>query len=158
MVDAVDEDTLAALQALWLTSPSLPALLDRAPASGAAKSTRDQPLKLPYGLLTCEPSPKTVRYIKSIRKDVRRCVLSIWGTHAQAKDALSAVLAIFHARLGAPNYPVITYPSGAKFVKLWPLNDGHLAKEEGASGARAGEDVWRATIEIEVTSVRQEAP
>lgn len=156
-VDVVDEDTLAAVQALWRSSPLLPALLDRAPAAEAARSPLGQPLSLPYGVLSCAPSPKTVRYTKSMRKDVRKVTLTVWGTHEQAVAALKAMQDVFHARLGAPGWEHLVYQSGAKFVKWWPLNDGALEKEKGTAAAKAGEDVWRAIIEAEVTSVRYDA-
>lgn len=157
MADVVDDDTIAMVQQLWLSSPTLTEILDRAPAADTAKSPRGQPLQLPYGTIACEHSPgRSQRYVNGTRKDVRRVVISVWGTHEQANAALQAMEATFHARLSAPGYTLVGYPSGAKFIKWWPVNNGRLVKETGSSAAKGGEDVWRATIEAEVTSVRSE--
>lgn len=154
MADTVDQDTLEAVQSLWLTSQELPTLLDRSPAAGMARSPREQPLTLPYGVIKCEGVPgKTVRYVKAIRKDVRKVTLEVYGTHDQTQAALTAMLALFNSQLGAPNRPTLVFPSGVKFIKWWPTNDGSHAKDKDTRG---GEDVWKASVEGEVYSTRSE--
>lgn len=153
---SVDDDTLAALQARWRESPDLPAIADRAPGAGAAKSPRGQPLTLPYGLLACEFA-RSQKYSKSLRKDTRKVTLSVWGTYEQAVRALAAMQRQFHSRMGSPPHERLAYPSGARFVGWRATNDGQLKKEEGPAAAKGGEDVWRAWLEAEVTSARAEA-
>jgi hypothetical protein len=155
-VDDVDTDTLSAVKARWETdTQSLPALLDRGLAAGPVKSPREQPLTLPYAQASCESVPgKSQRYVKGIRKDVRKVTLSVWGTHEQASAALQAILTLFNSRIV---HPALPYPSGARLIKWWPLNDGTLTKEIGDAAQKAGEDVWQARVEAEVYSVRDES-
>lgn len=154
MADPVDDDVLAAVRALWQTDgQTLPALVDRPPGAGALRSTRDQPLPLPYAHLACESvQGKHQRYPKGIRKDCRKVTVTVYGTYDQARDALAAVLDLFSSRLGY-NGRTLAFPSGAKFVKWWPLDNGTIVKDEAV---REGLQVWRGACEGEVYSVRTE--
>jgi hypothetical protein len=156
-VDNVDDDTLQAVQNLWLATPALVAVAARAPQVGDLKSTRDNPQTLPYVQAKCEAVPgKTTRYPKAIRKEVRKVTLTVWATYEQVKAALPAVLGTFNARLSAPGRPTLTYPSGARFIKWWPLSDGTMMREEGDAAIRQGQEIWKAVVEAEVTSTRSE--
>ncbi len=159
MSSAVDDDTLAAARLLWAATPELPALTDRAIAAGALRSPREQPLPLPYAHAACEAIPgKATHYVKGQRKDVRKVTLTVWGTYAQCSAALPLMLGVFNLRMGGPEgLPGLTYPSGARFLKWWPTDDGSLAQEQGEGAQKAGQDVWYARVTAEVYSVRQEA-
>ncbi len=159
MSTAVDDDTLAAVRLLWAATAALPALTDRAIVAGAVRSPREQPLPLPYAHAACENLPgKGMHYVKAIRKDVRKVTLTVWGTYAQCRLALPLMLGTFNLRMGGPEgLPGLAYPSGARFIKWWPVDDGSLAQEQGEGAQKAGEDVWLARVTAEVYSVRQEA-
>lgn len=155
-MDAVDDDTLQAVLKLWAADTSaLPGLFAHPPRAGRLKSTRGEPATLPYAQIECEALPgKTVRYVKAIRKDCRKVTITMRGTRTQAVAALAAALALFNARLGAEGGRSLEYPSGARFIKWWPTNDGALKQEDEV---REGQDVWAAVIEAEVYSVRAES-
>lgn len=155
MADAIDDDTLRAAQALWRSdTQELPALLAEPPGAGKLKSPRERPLPLPYAAMSCEALPaRTQRYTGGVRIDARKLRVEVWGTKEQATQALAAVLALFDSRLGATDGRTLVYPSGARFHKWWPLNDGELRQEDAA---RHGLDVWKAVVEGEVHSVRGE--
>lgn len=155
-LDVVDNDTLEAMALLWKTdTAALPALFKEQPGGGLVKSPRARPTELPYGTLACEATGKFQRYPSGTRKDVRKVTISMWGTKEQMVLALRAALGIFNSRMGAPGTPGLTYPSGARFIKWWPLDDGSLAQEADGK-TKGGQDVWRAQITAEVTSVRSE--
>jgi hypothetical protein len=154
VADAVDSDTLAAARKLWQGVAELPALLDRPPAAGHLKSPREQPLPLPYGHVASEGVPgKTTHYPKGIRKEARKVTLTVWGTHEQCEAALAALLGAFNARMTLEGRPKLEFPSGARLIKWWPLNDGALAREDAQ---KAGQDVWKCVVEGEAHSVRSE--
>lgn len=155
MADAVDDDTLQAVLALWAQdTETLPALFARPPQAGPLKSTADAPQTLPYASVTSEAVPgKTVRYINGTRKEARKVTIAAWGTREQAVAALAAILSVFHSRLGAPGQRTLEFPGGAYFIKWWPTNDGTLTREETQ---REGQDVWKAAVEAEVYTTRAE--
>lgn len=160
MADAVDNDVYEAAVALWHSDQSgLPALFAEAPGAGRPKSPRERPLSLPYGTMTVIPQPgKTEFYTGTIRKDVRLLKIEAWGSKAQAVAALKAMLAVFNNQLGsgAAGQRTMVFPSGARFIKFWPTNSGELKQEEGPAAERQGVDLWKATVEGEVYSVRMD--
>jgi len=148
---SIDDDTLAAVRRRWDSDRArLPALLDRPPGAGRLKSTRDQPLALPYARIACR-AVRGERGTKGTLKDTRRVTIQVWGTKDQVVQVLEAAAALFHARMGAAD---LDYPSGAKFVgwKPTPEND-RLEQDETV---RQGIDVWVGTLEADVVSGRLE--
>lgn len=153
MADPVDDDTLAAVLALWKATPALAGLLDRLPETGRLKAPAESPRKLPYGQLACEKGRDAQRYAGTAsHKDYRKVTITLYGTREQAVDGLAKVLATFSSQLGGVNQPTLAFPSGAKFICWWPLNDGRLEQDETT---RQGLDVWRAVVEGEIRSVRE---
>jgi len=63
------------------------------------------------------------------------------------------VLSVFNLKLGTPNNATLTFPSGARFVRWWPQNDGEIAKDPTA---KAGQDIWVANLKGQVWSVRMD--
>jgi hypothetical protein len=157
-MDVIDDDTLQAVEAAWATSQALAKLFPRAPQSGRLKSTKATPQKLPYAQLACESVPgKLVKYTRAVRKDVRLVTITIYGLKADVVAGLFAALDVFNSDMGRPGTgpAPLVYPSGANFIKWWPLNEGDL---EPDPTTLQGQDVWRGIIRAEVTSSRGGTP
>ncbi len=160
MADSVDEDTEAAVIALWSATPALAELCKQHPQSGRLHSPKAKPLDLPYAQVNSEALPgKVTRYVGGFRKEARKVTLTLRGTHPQAATGLALMLGTFNAQLSAPGKPTLTFPSTSPttnlpyFVKWWPTNEGTLKQEETA---RQGVEVWAAVIEAEVWSTRSD--
>ena len=151
---SIDDDTLAAFRALWQASEGLPELFDRPPEAGRLKADLTRARPLPYAQIASR-ALRAERYSAHGVKDVRQVTITLWGTYAQAAAALAAVQAVFNPRMGAPDRPVLAYPSEATFVALRHPSGGEGTLEQDET-TRAGQDVWRAVLACEVTSGRDE--
>lgn len=149
---AIDDDTLAAVVELWDTSEALAALFSAGLQAGRLHSPRAEPLPVPNAQVMCEFAREDLAY--TYRMDRRKVTLTMRGVKAQVVEGVSAALALFNRDMGNPVVPAsppLVYPSGARFVRWWPLDSGKLEQEETAL---KGQDVWRGVVSGEVTSVR----
>lgn len=162
MADAVDADTLAAVRNLWLSDAlGLGQLFPQPPATGALKATdpgADYARSGPRACLDSTQGPRpNERFATAAgvfcRNDYRKVTMACYGTRGQVENALSLILTLFNRALGAPGYRTLTMPSGARFVRWWPLNDGTIKQDESS---KAGRDVWQGIIEGEIWTVRTE--
>jgi hypothetical protein len=145
----VDTDILRGVLALWDSLDALKATpLKHPPRTGRLVA----PDTLPNVHLASEFS-KDERGV-GYRKDRRKVTITIRGLHDDVSVILARTLNIFNASLGLPGFSTLIFPSGAKFIKWWPLNSGTLAKQEEAE--KDGQDVWIGVIEAEVTTARAE--
>lgn len=152
MADAIDDDTLAAVVALWGTNQALAKLFPAGLQAGRLHSPKDAPLPIPNAQVACEFAREDLAY--SYRLDRRKVTLTMRGVKADVVAGLKAALATFSRDMGnpvIPQTPGLTYPSGARFVRWWPLDSGKLEQEEAT---RQGQDVWRGIITGEATSAR----
>ena len=160
MADVVDDDTTAAVIAAWRADAGgLDALSP--PVSGRVKSTQggaDMQAKGTYTVVECVQGPRpNERFITGpgtqVRNDYRKVTLTVRGVRADVVAAVGLILALFNRTLGAPKRPTLTYPSGARFVRWWPLGDGEISEDKDT---KAGKDVWQGVVSGEVWSIRTE--
>lgn len=153
MAEFVDEDTLEAVVALWSSDPQkvLGGLFAEPIQSGELKPGR----AMPYAHVQCQQGTKpNERMTGGVRQDYRKVTITVWADKAGAIKGGQAVLATFNLKLQPTEagQPTLTYPSGARFIRWWPLNDGKL--EERRAQKKGGLDMWTATLEGEIWSVR----
>ena len=157
--EVVDDDTEAAIVALWGQTQALTKAFPNLPRTGRLKKDAGQSIPTPYAQLDCKQGPKpNERMTGGVRHDYREVTITIRGTRAEVVAGTSAVLGVFNRKLGDPNYPaanglpvVLTFPSGARFIQWWPLNDGAIEEEVET---KAGKDVWKGIVRGQVWSVR----
>ncbi len=156
MSDVVDDDTEQAVCALWATSGPLVTLLGN-PVTGRLKSTPDRPLVPPYASLACAATPGAQRYTGGVRIDRRKVTITLYGVRADVVTGLALALGLLNDQLGRPataKAPAVVglgYPSGARFVRWLPLDDGEITQDPDTA---RGMDLWRGTVTAEVRSVR----
>ena len=151
MADAVDDDTLAAVLARWLADPALSVLFASPPEVGALKSPSGLPLPLPYARLACEFWSRDSAGTAGVFHDYRRVVVEAWAARADSVRVLAALMTAFN-RDTVLSLPSTDPGTGLpRFVRWWPVNHGSLDEEEDPA---RGRDVWRATVEGRVWSVR----
>lgn len=83
--------------------------------------------------------------------DYRTVTLTVYGQRKDVVQGVALILGIFNRKLGAPNQPTLTFPSGAKFMR-W-MQKGNAVIEEDKD-SKAGKDVWKGIIQAEVWSIR----
>lgn len=136
----IDDDTLQAVVALWRGTPNL---------QGAIGDLRagDLPSGLPalYAAVECVKGRENERMTGGIFHDYRDVTITLYGRKADVSPAVANVLTVFN------RLTTLTLPSGARFIRWWPLNDGELVKD---GGRRKGEEMWRGVVRGEVWSVR----
>lgn len=149
MADVVDDDTAQAVLALWKTDTvHLPALFDSPPTWGRLKPPR----RMPYAQLAVElvrrqiagaavPGGAVPYY------DTRKVTLTCRGLESAMRSAAGWLRDLFGS------LTVLAYPAGSRatFHKWWPTGDVKLAQDPAT---KSGLDVWTATLEAEVTSIR----
>lgn len=145
MADAIDDDTMQAVQAQWATDQTtLPELFPAKPGAFRLKPGQT----LPYAQLLCEFTRDEYTNTKNrSRFDTRKVTLKCWGQKADMVTALHVLLKLFNRNT------VLTYPSGARFYRLTPSGPGKLEEDPAT---KAGFDVFTATVEMEVISIRDE--
>ncbi|HEX5272704.1 MAG TPA: hypothetical protein VFW33_19540 [Gemmataceae bacterium] len=145
-MDAIDDDTCAAVVALWKTDQAdLPKLFAHPPRTGRLKAPDPYP--------SAQVDSEYARHESGFgyRKDVRKVTLTLRGVRADVVAGLKAALALFNRNMGGPSQAGLTYPSGARFIKWWPLDSGTMKQEDTT---KEGLDVWAGILTAEVTSVR----
>lgn len=164
MADAIDDDTLAAVVALW-QSPLWPAsralnVFIAQPRTGRLKSTQpgqDVQTAGPYAVLDCRLARRELAGADKDGaapwNDYRTVTITVYGVRADAVKGVGLVLALFGRLVGTPRQPDFSYPSGARFIRWWPQGDARIEEDQDA---KAGKDVWKGTIEAEVWSIRQQ--
>ncbi len=147
----IDEDTERAVLLLWQQdTANLPTVFRQLPQTGRLKSPVSLPLVQPTAQIESvySKSERGTGYIK----DRRKVTITVRGSRADVVKGMAFVLQIFNAALGGPKqFGQWIYPSGARFVRWWPLNDGELREEPTT---KDGLDVWSGIVLGEVTSVR----
>lgn len=147
--ELVDDDTLAAVVKLWTDDPyKLLASVFKQPAQAGELKAGQQS---PYAQLQCEPGKASERMTGGVRHDYRKVTISVEGSKPDVVSGASAVLGTFNLKLGSPGAPALTYPSAARFMQCWPLNDG---KMEDTKTKKDGVDWWKATVELQIWSIR----
>lgn len=153
MADAVDNDTLEAVRTRWQSDKAnLPALVDEPPKSGRLKS----PQNMPYAHIACEFARRELNgtgretssgsgVLARTWSDYRNVTITVWGTKADAKAALSYVLDTFH------NDTELVFPSGARFRRWKPIDGGKLVQD---AATKDGLDIWQGIVTAEVWSIR----
>lgn len=155
MADAIDDDVLRAVVALWTADPqAIPAAFARPVQAGRLKSTREKPQVMPYARVSSEFDSQML--YSGGRLDRRKVTLELWGTEAQVRDGLKAVAALFNrllvsTTLATAPQQTLAMPSGAKFVSWLPVDPGSQKQDETVKG---GHDVWVGQIVGKVTTVR----
>jgi hypothetical protein len=142
----IDDDTLRAVRALWEADDvQLPQLFTDLPKSGRLKGGTP----MPYAVIACELEGRELAGVKHgaprVWLDRRKVKITVYGKKPDALQGAQLVLAVFNLNTQ------LVYPSGERFIKWWPSNQVHLEQD---STVKAGDDVWKATVEAVVTSVR----
>lgn len=157
----VDDDTIQAVVSLWLTAKvtdttgmacQLPQLFTKPPTFGRAKSPATPNV---YAVVSIALERRELVGVLGPWFDWRRVKFESYGDiKADVVNAAGAILAVFNRNLGRTDmagFATLTFPSGARFMSWQPVGEIHL--EEDKDTAR-GKDVWKATLEALVWSVR----
>lgn len=146
--DVVDADTTAAVIALWQSAggASLPELGTQPPQWGRLKS----PAPFIHAQVTCEVARREAAGTAAPGQPVpwhdhRKVTIRVWGRKDDVAPIQALLVGIFNT--GA----VLTYPSGARFVRWWP-DGGSVLKQDDST--KAGFDVWISETVADVWSVR----
>lgn len=141
-LEVIDEDTLEAVRLLWEDDAvQLPALFTQGPMTGRLKT----PQAMPYAQIACEPDHRDLAGTLGAWHDWRKVTITIYGVKADVVAAGRAVLAVFN------NRTVLTYPSGARFIRWLPEGELKLVQDPDT---KSGLDVWQGIISARVWSVR----
>lgn len=161
MADAVDDDTLQGVLAAWKADRTLSALFPLPPATGRIKSTQpgqDVQASGPTAVIDCAQGPRpNERFAQGgavlVRNDYRKVTITLRGTRADVVAGVKGVLATFNRALGTSSGAPFSLPSGARFIRWWPLNDGEIKEDDST---KAGRDVWQGIVLGEVWTIRTE--
>lgn len=136
----IDNDTLAAVKAKYDGTPALVTLTGPLRAGRLKSGQPDL-----YAHQSCEIASRELFGTDGVWSDHRKVTITIVGTKTRASAALAAVLGVFNLNT------TLVFPSGATFLRLWPTDGGKLVEDEDT---RRGEDIWNASTEFDVWSVR----
>lgn len=145
----IDDDTLQAVRNCWMLDNTLPTLVTEPPKAGRLKSGQSGT----YAQIVCEFESRDSAGTGGAWHDYRKVTVKVWGTKANATAALAAINARFNLRLGTDDGEPFSYPSGARFIRWWPLDGGRLEEDPAT---KAGEDVWIGSCSGKVWSIRLE--
>lgn len=156
--DVIDDDTLAATVALWQATPALMQVFASPPRTGRQKSTQPGQDIEASGLYAVLDSKLLRRELTGSDKagaapwfDYRSVTITIYGVRADVVQGVSLVLAAFDRQLGVPGKATLSYPSGARFMRWWPIGNAVIEEDKDS---KAGKDVWKGVIQAEVWSIR----
>ena len=148
---SIDDDTLRAVKKAYLADPVLPVLLSQLfiepIRAGRLKSTPDKLLKLPYAQATSELKGREATGTAGTWHDHRKVTIKVWGLKDDTVQAIAILTGIFNLQT------VLTYPSGAKFIRWWPDGDAKLYQDPAT---KDGSDIWIGEISADVWSVRSQ--
>lgn len=157
-VEAIDDDTEAAAIALWESAVQLSSLFASPPRTGRLKSTapgQDVQTSGPYVVLDSKLLKRDLigadKDGLAYWNDYREVTMTVYGLRADVVKGIGLILAVFNRKLGAPGLQSLSYPSGARFMRWWPVGNAVIEEDKDA---KAGKDVWKGTIKAEVWSVR----
>lgn len=143
----IDDDVQQAVVSLWQNTGQLflltgPLKAGRLPAG--QKST--------YAAVSVVKGKASERMTGDTYHDYRNVKLEVRGTKADVSKAIGLMLDTFNLGLGDPTKSkTLTMPSGARFIRWWPLDDGSKVLEETQ---KSGNEIWRGTVSGEVWTVR----
>jgi hypothetical protein len=154
--DDVDNDTLAAIQAVWASDNAyLPQYCPQPPRVQRLK----EPI-VPAGFGTTVKGYVGVEFVLESRdlwdtggtwRDVRRITLKGYGVKAVAQAIGQGMLALFN-RLTVLSYPSTDPTTNLpRFYRWWP-EGGVTLKEDDE--VKVAQDIWRAELVALVTSIR----
>lgn len=121
---------------------TLPQLFSAPPTWGRVPDRR---LQMPYAAVESKLDRRDSTGTAGAWHDHRKVTIRVYGLKADVVTALKALTAVFNVRT------VLTYPSGARFMRWWPTGGPKIEEDPDR---RAGEDVWIGTIEADVWSIR----
>lgn len=154
MADCVDDDTVAACRALWLSdNANLPALVTEPPKTGRLKS----PQSSTYAVITSEFMERRPTGTAGTWHDYRKVTVRVYGVRADVVKAIGFIGDLFNLDLGKAGKPTLAYAGTdqasklARFIQWWPLDGG---KVEQDPDTKDGNDIWIGTISGKVWSVR----
>lgn len=156
----VDDDTEQAILLLWELSVQFSELFSQLPRTGRQKPTApgaDVGAVGPYAIIDSRLLRTELIAADSLGSygwnDYRTVTITVYGLRKDVVEGVALILAVFNRRLGAPGKPALSYPSGARFVRWWPVGNAVIEEDKDT---KAGKDVWKGTIRAEVWSVRDE--
>lgn len=136
----------------------LSSLFNAPPRTGRQYSTQpaqDIAATGPYVILDCKLDRRDLvgsdSQGLSAWNDYRTVTMTVYGTRADVVRGVALILGIFGRKLGAPNQPTLSYPSGARFMRWMPKGNAVIEEDKDS---KAGKDVWRGIIRAEVWSIR----
>jgi hypothetical protein len=156
MTDA-DEDLAQAIVAAWKADKVLPGLFAELPAQKLKKdpAAPRTSKKMPYAEFEIKKGKENERLTGGAYHDFRDVTITLVGIKADVQAAKVVVLNVFGLALmptgTPPPAPTLTMPSGARFVRWWPKNDGDI---EPDPSSKEGQDIWRVVVKGEVWTVR----
>jgi hypothetical protein len=146
ITEAIDDDTLAAVQALWATNQDLAKLFPQPPQYGRLKPPQSPPdVSAPYAELGCQFQSRRMVNTGGAFFDYRKVTITVRGLKADVVKALTFIAATFN------RVAVLVYPSGAKFMRWLPSGRDKLSQDPKT---KSGQDVWIGIHEAEVWSTR----
>lgn len=144
----INDDVQAALVARWDATEDLVAV------AGTLKAGRlPSPQPAVYAHVLVEKGRDNERMTGGIYHDYRNVTLTVRGKKASVVSAMAIALGVFNNRLGVAGQATLTMPSGARFIRFRPLNDGDKRLEETQ---KDGEEIWAGSIRAEIWSVRED--
>lgn len=125
---------------------SLPAIFPESPFWGRGKS----PKALPYAQVGVElegrqPTGTATGQGDSTWYDNRRITIKCFALKSDLVNLVKQVLAVFNLKT------VLVYPSGAKFLRLWPDGNAKLYQDPNTA---QGQDIWVGELSFIARSVR----
>lgn len=145
---AIDDDTLRAVRLIWMADPILlPVLFTEPIRAGRLKSTPDRVLKMPYAQATSELLRRESAGTGGAWHDHRKVTIKVWGLKDDVVSAIAVLTGIFNL------FTTLVYPSGARFIRWWPDGDAKLYQDEAT---KDGQDVWVGEIVGDVWSIRSQ--
>lgn len=142
-VALVDDDTLKALEAVWMAAVSLPSLFVQLPGAGRLHS----PQTLPYATVESKIESREQAGTDRSWFDRRRVTIKVYGLYADVVIGGGAVLAVFNQKV------VLVYPSGARFWKWKPVGEVDVFETDQVWN---GHPIWCASLVAQVTSIRNQ--
>jgi hypothetical protein len=140
---AIDDDTRQAVLTLWLATPSLMSLLPSQPFTGRAPSPQPQF----YCYIGSQLAKREAINNKRAWFDWRKVWFTVYGLEEQVRAVVVGIKAVFNTTT------VLSYPSGAVFFRWWPQDSDKIEQDPER---KAGEDVWKGTVEALLQSTRIE--
>lgn len=145
----IEDDVQTAIRNFWKADPDLVAIN---PELKAGELPSPQPST--YAHVKVEKGRTNERQTGGAFKDYRNVTLTVRGLKDAVTAAVATMLNKFNLNLMPTSLaatPTLTMPSGAPFVRWWPINDGAKKVDKDH---KSGNEIWEGQVIGEVYTVR----